>query len=141
MTRTSAARAAVLLLYAAVTLLDLVRGIIHTFLYETGIDDISGLATGDGLCDSRLSTLMIAYGGANLESFLTRSYVLYDYARHDHGPDYVRVTSIASTLWGPVTWIASSVGDIDVGDAELPGRYAMLVRSAVSLAALLLTFV
>ena len=139
-TRKSAARLAVVLLYAAVTLLDLARGITHTFLYETGIDDISGLATGDALCDDRLSSLMIAYGGANLESFLVRSYILYDYGRYDHGRDYVRASSLASALWVPATWIASAAGDIDVGDAELPGIYAMLIRSVVSLGTLLLTF-
>lgn len=139
-TRKSFARAAVILLYSAVTILDLIRGVIHTFLYESGINDISGLATGDALCDDRLSSLMIAYGGANLESFLVRSYILYDYARHDRGRDYVRVSSIAAALWFPATWLASSTGDIDVGNAELPGRYAMLIRSVVSLGTFLLTF-
>jgi hypothetical protein len=128
------------LLYSAVTILDLIRGVIHTFLYESGINDISGLATGDALCDDRLSSLMIAYGGANLESFLVRSYILYDYARRDRGRDCVRVSSIAAALWFPATWVASSTGDIDVGNAELPGRYAMLIRSVVSLGTFLLTF-
>lgn len=139
-TRKSFARAAVILLYSAVTILDLIRGVIHTFLYESGINDISGLATGDALCDDRLSSLMIAYGGANLESFLVRSYILYDYARRDRGRDCVRVSSIAAALWFPATWVASSTGDIDVGNAELPGRYAMLIRSVVSLGTFLLTF-
>ena len=83
---------------------------------------------------------MIAYGGANLESFLVRSYILYDYGRYDRGRDYVRVSSVAAALWFPATWVASFTGDIDVGDAELPGRYAMLIRSVVSLGIFPLTF-
>jgi hypothetical protein len=59
---------------------------------------------------------MIAYGESNLESFLVRSYTLYNYARYDQGRDIVRVTSV-------------------------PGRYAMLIRSVVSLGTLLLTCV
>jgi hypothetical protein len=110
-------------------------------LYEPGLEDISGLATGDRLCDSRLAALMIAYGGANLESFLVRSYILFNYARCDHGRDLVRVSSIASASWAPITAIVSSIGNIDVGDAEVPGRYAMLIRSLLSLGAFLLTLV
>jgi hypothetical protein len=140
-TRKSSARAVIIALYFSVTLLDLVRGVIHTFLYEIGINDISGLSTGDPLCDDRLSSLMIAYGGANIESFLVRSYVLYDYAGYDRGVDYVRASSIAAAVWEPITRIVSSIGGIDVGDAELPGRYAMLVRSIVSLVTLILTYV
>lgn len=140
-TRKSYARIAVIVLYSSVTILDLIRGIIHTFLYEPGLEDISGLATGDRLCDSRLAALMIAYGGANLESFLVRSYILFNYARCDHGRDLVRVSSIASASWAPITAIVSSIGDIDVGDAEVPGRYAMLIRSLLSLGAFLLTLV
>ena len=139
-TRKSYARIAVIVLYSSVTILDLIRGIIHTFLFETGLEDISGLATGDRLCDSRLAALMIAYGGANLESFLVRSSILFNYARRDHGRDLVRVSSIASAFWA-ITLIVSSIGNIDVGDAEVPGRYAMLIRSVVSLGTFLLTFV
>jgi hypothetical protein len=135
------ARVAIIVLYSAVTMLELVRGTIHTFLYESGINDISGLSTGDVLCDNRLSALMIGYGGANLESFIIHSYTLYGYARHGRGKNIVRVTSIASVLWEPITRIVSSSGNIDVGGAELPGRYAMLVRAIVSLVTLLLTFV
>jgi hypothetical protein len=127
-------------LYSSVTILDVIRGIVHTFLYEAGLEDISGLATGDPLCDGRLAALMIGYGGANLESFLLRSYILYDFSRYDRGLDLVRVSSLASALWSPVTGIVSFVGDVDVGDAEVPGRYAMLVRSLVSFGTLLLTF-
>lgn len=132
---------AVIASYAAVTVLELTRGTIHTFFYETGLDDISGLATGDSLCDGRLAILMLAYGGANLESFLLRAYVLYIYARYGRGRDLVRVTSIASALWHPVTNIASSLGYTEVGDAAVPGRYAMLARSVVSLGTLFLTYV
>lgn len=135
------ARVAVIALYASVTILDFVRGVIHTFLYETGLEDVSGLATGDALCDDRLSAIMIGYGGANLESFVVRSYILYVFARYDHGRDLVRVSSIASAMWYPVTGIVSSVGNIDVGDAEVPGRYAMLVRAVASFGTFLLTFV
>lgn len=137
----SATRIAILVLYSSVTVLDLVRGVIHTFLYDTGLEDISGLATGDALVDGRLSALMIAYGGANLESFIVRSSILYMYARYDLALDLVRVSSVACVLWTPVTEIVSSVGDVDVGDAEVPGRYAMLIRALLSLGALLFTFV
>ncbi len=140
-TRKSSTRAVVIALYFLVTLQDLVRGVIHTFLYDIGINDISGLSTGDPLCDNRLSALMIAYGGANIESFLVRCYVLYDYAGYDRGIDYVRASSIAAVLWEPITRIVSFIGGIDVGGAELPGRYAMLARSIVSLVTLILTYV
>lgn len=139
-TRTSVTRGAIVALYSSITILDFVRGIIHTFLYENGLEDISGLATGDALCDSRLSAIMIGYGGANLESFLVRSYIIYIFARYNRASDFVRVSSIAAALWSPVTAIVSSVGDIDVGDAEVPGRHAMLIRSVVSISTFLLTF-
>jgi hypothetical protein len=124
-----------------VTFLDLVRGIIHTFLYEIGINDISGLSTGDALCDDRLSSLMIAYGGANIESFLVRSYILYIYALYDQGLDHVRVSSLAAALWFPITILVSFAGSLDVGDAELPGRFAMLARSLVSIVIIVLTYI
>lgn len=139
-TRKSLARTFVILLYSAITVLDLVRGIIHAFLYEIGLNDISGLSTGDALTDGRLAALMIAYGGANLESFVVRSYVVYKYVRYNDGRDLIRVTSVACVVWD-VTRIVSSIGNIDVGDAELPGKHAMLVRSILSFATLLLTFV
>lgn len=139
-THKSFIRTAVMLLYLTVTILDSIRGVIHTFLYEIGINDISGLATGDALCDNRLSSLMIAYGGANLESFLVRSYILYEYARYDRGCDYMCVSSIAAALWFPATWVTSYTGGIDVGDADLPGRYAMLTRSVISFIIFLLIF-
>lgn len=139
-TRKSLARTFVILLYSAITVLDLVRGIIHAFLYEIGLNDISGLSTGDALTDGRLAALMIAYGGANLESFVVRSYVLYKYVRYNDGRDLIRVTSVACVVWD-VTRIVSSIGNIDVGDAELPGKHAMLIRSILSLVTLLLTFV
>ena len=140
-THKSFARAVVIALYFFVTFLDLVRGIIHTFLYKIGINDISGLSTGDALCDDRLSSLMIAYGGANIESFLVRSYIFYVYARYGHGLDHVRVSSLAAALWYPITMIVSSIGGIDVGSAELPGRFAMLARSIVSIIILALTYI
>ena len=137
----SARRNAILALYASVTLLDLVRAVIHTIFYKSGLDNISGLSTGDELCDNRLAAIMIAYGGANLESFLLRAFVLYAYARdNSRGRDLVRASSVASALWFPVTRIVSSVGKIDVGDADVPGKYAMLVRSIVSVSTLLLTY-
>ena len=129
---------AIIVLYASVTILDLVRGVIHTFFYKNGLNNISGLATKDALCDGRLAVLMIAYGGANLESFLVRSYILYNYAGYNHGLDYVRASSLVSGLWYPVTFLVSC--SIEVGDAELPGRWVMLVRMIVSLVTLLLTF-
>ena len=79
---------------------------------------------------------MIAYGGRT--SNLSHVYILYDYALHDRRRDHVRVSSIAAALWFPATWVASSTGGIDAGDAELPGRYAMLIRS-VTLGTFLLT--
>lgn len=133
-------RLLIVMLYASVTILDLIRGIIHTFLYEAGLNDVSGLSTGNSLCDNRLSAIMIGYGGANLESFLIRSYILYVYVRYDSGREFLRVTSMASVLCAPVTEIVASVGNIDVGGAEVPGRYAMVIRSVASLGTLLLTF-
>ena len=138
---TCAVKPAIVVLYASVTILDLLRGAIHTFLYDIGLDDISGLSTGDAVCDGRLAALMVAYGGANLESFLVRAYVLYKYARYDSGRDLVRITSIASATWAATAAIGTAIGDVDVGDAEVPGRYAMLVRAVVSLGTVLLTFV
>lgn len=140
--RASRARIVIIVLYTSVTVLDLVRGIIHAFLYEVGLDDISGLATGDALCDGRLAAIMIGYGGANLESFLVRSYILYSYIhRHDGGRGLVRASSMAATLWAPLAETVSVIGDVDVGDADVPGRYAMLVRSVVSFGVFLLTLV
>ena len=138
-TTSRCARTLILVLYSLVTILDLARGIIHTFLYETGIQDISGLGTGDALCDARLSALMIAYGGANLESVFVRSYILYRYARYGSGRGAVRASGIAAASWVVVAWISSA--DVDVGDADVPGRYAMLARAIVSLVTALLTIV
>lgn len=133
-------RILVIILYFSITILDLVRGIIHTFLYETGLEDISGLKTGNSITDGRLAALMIAYGGSNIESFLVRSYILYTYAFCKSGCEFVRVSSVASALFFPLTAVVSSFGNIDVGDAELPGRYAMLIRSILSFVTLLLTY-
>ena len=114
---------------------------IHTFLYERGLNDISGLATDDRLCDSRLSAIMIGYGGANLESFVVRSYILYSYARYHRGVDVVRASSLAVALFAPVTGLVSLAdADLDVGDADVPGRYAMMVRSAVAFVTFLLSW-
>ena len=137
----SCARVAIIVLYSAVTVLELLRGVIHAFFYDTGINDISGLATGDPLCDNRLSALMIAYGGANLESFAVHAFALYTYATGGRqAKNLLRATSAASALWEVVTRIVSAGGGIDVGDAELPGRQAMLARSIVSALVFLLTF-
>lgn len=136
----SCARVSIILLYLSVTILDLVRGIIHTFLYENGLNDISGLATGDVLCDGRLSAIMIGYGGANLESFLLRSYIFYCYTRYNNGRDLIRVSSVASALSTPITEIVSFTGNFNVGDAEVPGRYAMIIRSVASIVTVFLTF-
>lgn len=130
----------IILLYSSVTILDFIRGIIHTFLYENGINDISGLATGDVLCDNRLSAIMIGYGGSNFETFIIRVYILYIYTRYSRGRDLVRITSIASAFFAPVTGVVSFIGNVDVGDAEVPGKHAMLIRSVVSLGTFLLTF-
>ena len=126
----------ILVLYSCLTIFELVRGIIHAFLYRYGINVISGLATGDDLCDNRLSALMIGYGGANLESFIMHAFVLYTYATSDKSDfklGLIITSSSASALWAPVTMIASTAGNIDVGDAQVPGKDAMLVRSIVSL--------
>lgn len=134
-------KVAIIILYSSVTILDFIRGIIHTFLYENGINDISGLSTGDVLCDNRLSAIMIGYGGSNFETFIIRVYILYIYTRYSRGRDLVRITSMASALFAPVTGIVSFIGNIDVGDAEVPGEHAMLIRrSVVSLGTFLLTF-
>ena len=135
------ARVAIIVLYSMVTVFELVRGTIHTFFYEAGLHEISGLATGDALCDNRLGVLMVGYGGANLESFLIRAFVLYLYVRHDGCEDLVRVTSIASILWYPITAVVAAIGELDPGGAELPGWYAMLARSVVSLVIFSLTYV
>ena len=140
-TRKHYARLGIKALYASVTVLEFVRGFIHTFLYKNGLNDVSGLATGDPLCDGRLSALMVGYGGANLESFLVHSYILYSYVRYRNGVGFLRMSALAALMWEPVVRIVSSVGSIDVGDAEVPGRYAMLVRAIVSLVTLALTFV
>jgi hypothetical protein len=121
----------VIALHVSVTLLDLLRGIVHTFFYNFGLDQISGLATGDVLCDDRLSVLMIGYGGSNLESFLLRSYALYVYATCRRGTGLMRVTCLAPVLW-LVTIPVAALSGIDVGDAEVPGRVMMCVRAAVS---------
>ena len=92
------------------------------------------------LSHGRLAALMIGYGGANLESFLVRSSIVYVYARYDRGRGAVRISSFAAALWSPVTAAVSFAGSVDVGGAEVPGRYAMLVRSVASLLALLLTY-
>jgi len=131
----------VVVLYFCVTLLDLIRAVIHTFFYRAGLETISGLATKQPVCDNRLATLIVAYGGANFESFIVRFYVLYMYARHDNGRSLVRVTSIAAAVWTPLTMLVTLVGNIDPGDADLPGRYAMLARCVVSLIIVGLTYV
>ena len=83
---------------------------------------------------------MIGYGGANLESFLVRSYILYIYVRYNQGLDFVRVSCLAPPLWELVTWIGVSIGNIDIGDADVPGKTWMLIRTIVSLITLALTF-
>ena len=130
---------AIVVSYAAVTVFDLIRGIIHTFLYENGLKDISGLATEDPLCNSRLSVLMIGYGGANLESFLVRAYILYIYAGYNSGLDIVRVSCLAPPLWSLVTSIGVSMGTIDIGDASVPGKTMMHIRTVVSMVTFVLT--
>ena len=65
---------------------------------DVGIQDISGLGTGDALCDARLSALMIAYGGANLESVIVRSYILYTYAGTAPDAAVARVRDRGSVL-------------------------------------------
>tara|TARA_B100001059_G_C17685565_1_gene502142 strand:- start:248 stop:748 length:501 start_codon:yes stop_codon:yes gene_type:complete len=130
---------AIIVLYLSVTILDLVRGVVHSFLYDAGLNSISGLATGDALCDSRLSVLMIGYGGANLEHFLVRCYILFIYAMHNRGLCFVSVSSLASALWLLATCIGASMGDIDIGDADVPGKTAMLVRTIVSAITFVLT--
>lgn len=122
----------IIFLHACVTLFDLLRGIVHTFFYEYGLDQISGLATGDLLCDSRLSILMIGYGGANLESFLLRLYALYVYVTCNRAICLMRVTCLAPVLW-LVAPLVVALGEIDVGDADVPGTIMMYVRAAVSL--------
>ena len=134
-------RLAIIVTYASVTILDLVRGIIHTFLFQVGLDDISGLGTGDELCDGRLAALMVAYGGANIESLVVRSYIRYEYSRSGSRRDFVKISSIAAALWAPITAIVSYAGNIDVGDADVPGRYAMVIRSILSFVTLLLAYV
>lgn len=134
-------RIAIIVLYFSLTVIELVRGFIHTFLYEYGIHDVSGLATGNSLCDNRLYALMIAYGATNLESFIMHCAVLYIYARYDNGYFFLIASCVASTLFYPTTMIVSSVGKIDVGDAQLPGKDVMLIRSIVSLCILILMFV
>ena len=125
-------RISILVLYSLVTIHELVRGFIHTFLYEQGLNDVSGLATGDILCDDRLSVLMISYGGNNLETFIIRCAILYYYAKYDKGYLFIIWSCVGSMLFVPITMIVSSVGNIDVGDAQLPGKEGMLARSIVS---------
>lgn len=121
------------MLYSLLTVHELVRGFIHTFLYEEGLHDVSGLGTGDILCDHRLSLLMISYGGNNLETFIIRCAILYYYAKYDYGGYLFIIWScVGSMLFTPTTMIVSSVGNIDVGDAQLPGKDGMLARSIVS---------
>jgi len=125
-------RISILVLYSLLVVHELVRGFIHTFLYEEGLNDVSGLATGDTLCDHRLSVLMISYGGNNLETFIIRCAILYYYAKYDKGYLFIIWSCVGSMLFTPTTMIVSSVGNIDVGDAQLPGKDGMLARSIVS---------
>jgi len=125
-------RISILVLYSLLVVHELVRGFIHTFLYEEGLNDVSGLGTGDVLCDDRLSVLMISYGGNNLETFITRCAILYYYAKYDKGYLFIIWSCVGSMLFIPTTMIVSSVGNIDVGDAQLPGKEVMLARSIVS---------
>tara|TARA_B100000925_G_C21976154_1_gene460219 strand:- start:573 stop:1073 length:501 start_codon:yes stop_codon:yes gene_type:complete len=125
-------RITILVLYSLLTVHELVRGIIHTFLYEEGLHDVSGLGTGDILCDHRLSVLMISYGGNNLETFIIRCAILYYYAKYDIGYLIIIWSCVGSMLFHPTTMIVADVGNIDVGDAQLPGKEAMLIRSIVS---------
>lgn len=131
----------IIALYLVCTALELIRAIMHTFLYKSALNDISGLATGDALCDNRLSAIMIAYGGANLESFLVRTYILAKYAFCECGLDLVCFSSLVAALWYPVVMSVSSMGKIDVGDADIPGKDIMLARSVLSLCTGLLTIV
>lgn len=125
-------RISILVLYSLLVVHELVRGFIHTFLYEEGLNDVSGLGTGDVLCDHRLSVLMISYGGNNLETFIIRCAILYYYAKYDKGYLFIIWSCVGSMLFTPTTMIVSSVGNIDVGDARLPGKEVMLARSIVS---------
>lgn len=125
-------RISILVLYSLLVVHELVRGYIHTFLYEQGLNDVSGLATGDVLCDHRLSVLMISYGGNNLETFIIRCAILYYYAMYDKGYLFIIWSCVGSMLFVPTTMIVSSVGNIDVGDAQLPGKDVMIARSIVS---------
>ena len=125
-------RISILVLYSLLVVHELVRGFIHTFLYEEGLNDVSGLATGDTLCDHRLSVLMISYGGNNLETFIIRCAILYYYAKYDKGYLFIIWSCVGSMLFTPTTMIVSSIGNIDVGDAQLPGKDGMLARSIVS---------
>ena len=124
-------RISILVLYLLLVVHELVRGFIHTFLYEEGLNDVSGLGTGDILCDDRLSVLMISYGGNNLETFIIRCAILYYYAKYDKGYLFIIWSCVGSMLFTPTTMIVSSVGNIDVG-AQLPGKDGMLARSIVS---------
>ena len=132
-------RIIILVLYSLLTVHELVRGFIHTFLYEYGMHDVSGMGTGDSFCDNRLYVLMISYGGNNLETFIIRCAILYQYWKYDNGYRFIIASCVASMLFYPTTMIVSSVGNIDVGDAQLPGKDAMLARSIVSLCILILT--
>ena len=125
-------RISILVLYSLLVVHELVRGYIHTFLYEQGLNNVSGLATGDNLCDHRLSVLMISYGGNNLETFIIRCAILYYYAKYDKGYLFIIWSCVGSMLFVPITMIVSSGGNIDVGDAQLPGKDVMLARSIVS---------
>ena len=125
-------RITIIVLYSLLTIHEFVRGFIHTFLYEEGLHDVSGLGTGDILCDHRLSVLMISYGVNNLETFIIRCAILYYYTKYDNGYLFIIWSCVGSMLFQPTTTIVSSVGNIDVGDAQLPGKEAMLVRSIVS---------
>ena len=125
-------RISIPVLYSLLVVHELVRGFIHTFLYEEGLNDVSGLGTGDILCDHRLSVLMISYGGNNLETFIIRCAILYYYAKYDKGYLFIIWSCVGSMLFTPTTMIVSSVGNIDVGDAQLPGKEVMLARSIVS---------
>lgn len=134
-------RTVILVLYTCITILEAIRGVIHTFLYTYGLNDVSGLATGDSLCDNRLSALMIGYGGANLESLLLHAVILVAYLNQTSGLEFVVASCVGSALWTPITRLVSSAGNIDVGDAQVPGKDAMLVRSIVSLCILILALV
>jgi hypothetical protein len=125
-------RIIILVLYSLLTIHEFVRGFIHTFLYEEGLHDVSGLGTKDILCDNRLSLLMISYGGNNLETFIIRCAILYYYTKYDNGYLFIIWSCVGPMLFQPTTVIVSSVGNIDVGDAQLPGKEAMLIRSIVS---------